>query len=156
MKTFVVSLPSLLLTLIAAVLFAGPGRAAAEDPAALEAAFSAMLKNATLEGTWVPISGGQAGEQKVDRYRVVRAEKVDGDQWHIVSKIKHQGQEIEYPIPVTMKWAGDTAVLILDEVATGGGKSYSARVLFHNDRYAGSWWGKDQPGGLVSGAISRE
>ncbi len=156
MKTFPLTVPTLALISFAAVLFAGLGRANAEDAAALEASFIAMLKNATLEGTWVPISGGQTGEQKVDRYRVVRAEKVDGDQWHIVSKIKHQGQEIEYPIPVTIKWAGDTAVLILDEVATGGGNSYSARVLFHNDRYAGSWWGKDQPGGLVSGAITRE
>ena len=148
--------PSLALICFAAFLFAGPGRADAEDAAALEAAFIEMLKNATLEGTWVPISGADAGEQKVDRYHVVRAEKIDGDQWHIVSKIKYQGQQMEVPIPVTVKWAGDTAVLILDDVATGGGKSYSARVLFHNDRYAGSWWGKNQPGGLVSGAITRE
>jgi len=139
-----------------ALIFTGLGRANAEDAAALEAAFSAMLKNATLEGTWVPINEAGVGEQKVDRYRVVRAEKVDGDQWRIVSKIELQGQEMEIPIPVTVKWAGDTAVLILDEVATGGGKSYSARVLFHNDRYAGSWWGKNQPGGLLSGAITRE
>ena len=56
---------------------------------------------------------------------------------------------------MTVKWAGDTAVMILDEVATGGGKSYSARVMFHNDRYAGSWWGKNQEGGLLSGSIRR-
>ena len=115
-----------------------------------------MLKNATLEGSWVPIQGGKPGEQKVDRYQVVRAEKVEGEQWHIVSKMRHQGQEIEFPIPVTVIWAGDTAVMILDEVATAGGKSYSARVLFHNDRYAGSWWASDQPGGLLSGAITRK
>jgi len=156
MKTLFAVLPPLPLVLIAALLFAGPAGAGAEDVTKLEAAFSAMLKNATLEGTWVPINGAKQGEQKVDRYQVTRAEKVDGDQWHIVSKIKYQGQDIEYPIPVTVKWAGDTAVLILDEVATGGGKSYSARVLFHNDRYAGSWWGKGQPGGLVSGVITRE
>lgn len=135
-------------------LLASPCRAA-DDADDLEVIFIAMLKNATLEGTWVPLNAGKAGEQKTDRYRVVRAEKVEGDQWRIVSRIKHQGQEIEVPIPVTVKWAGDAAVLILDEVQTGGGKSYSARVLFHNDRYAGSWWGKNQPGGLVSGAITR-
>lgn len=131
-------------------------KAADDDGAALEAGFVAMLKNATLEGSWVPVQGGKPGDQKVDRYQVVRAEKVEGDQWHIVAKMKHQGQEIEFPIPVTVIWAGDTAVMILDEVATGGGKSYSARVLFHNDRYAGSWWGSGQPGGLLSGTITRK
>lgn len=133
-----------------------PGHAAADDAATLQAAFVAMLKDATLEGAWVPVQGGKSGEQKVDRYQVVRAEKIEGDQWRIISKMTHQGQEIEVPIPVIVKWAGDTAVMILDDVATGGGKSYSARVLFHNDRYAGSWWASNQPGGLVSGTISRK
>lgn len=121
----------------------------------LEAEFSAMLKNATLKGSWVPIQQGSTGEEKSDAYQVVRATKRKGDLWEIVSKVKHQGKEIEYPIPVIIKWAGDTAVMILDNVQTGGGKSYSARVLFHNDRYAGSWWGENQPGGLLSGAITR-
>jgi hypothetical protein len=148
---------SLFLPLLAAACCVFSDTAVAEDDAAeLEVVFIAMLKNASLEGTWVPIQGGQSSGQKADRYSVVRAEKVEGDQWHIVSKMKHQGQEIEFPIPVTVKWAGDTAVMILDEVATGGGKSYSARVLFHNDRYAGSWWASDQAGGLLSGTISRK
>ena len=135
----------------------GFGFAVAEEKSAadLEAEFSAMLKNATLKGNWVPIQAGATGAEKSDSYRVVRAEKIEGDQWHIVSKVRHQGQEFDYPIPVIVKWAGDTAVMILDDVKTGGGKSYSARVLFHNDRYAGSWWGNNQPGGLLSGAITR-
>jgi len=136
----------------------GIGFAVAEDKSAaeLETEFSAMLKNATLKGSWVPIQAGATGEEKSDSYRVVRAEKIEGDQWHIVSKVKYQGQEVDFPIPVIVKWAGDTAVVILDEVQTGGGKSYSARVLFHNDRYAGSWWGNNQPGGLLSGVITRD
>lgn len=156
MKTLPFSLPVLALIACALVLVTGPQPAYAEDGAALEAALSAMLKDATLEGTWVPVSGAEAGVQKSDTYRVVRAEKIDGDQWRIVSKINYQGQEIELPIPVTIKWAGDTAVLILDQVATGGGKTYSARVLFHNDRYAGSWWAENQPGGLISGVVTRQ
>lgn len=159
MKKTHFAMPSLALISLLAVSLAGVGRANAEDAAdvaAREAEFSAMLKNATLEGSWVPVSGAQAGEQKVDSYRVIRAKKIAAEQWQIVSRINYQGQEIEVPIPVTVKWAGDTAVVILDQVETGGGKSYSARVLFHNDRYAGSWWGKEQPGGLISGTITRQ
>jgi hypothetical protein len=126
-----------------------------KSAADLEAEFSAMLQNATLKGSWVPIRQGATGEEKNDAYQVVRATRIEGDRWEIVSKAKHQGKEIEYPIPVMVKWAGDTAVMILDEVATGGGKTYSARVMFHTNRYAGSWWGKGQPGGLLSGAITQ-
>lgn len=136
--------------------FAIPAGSQEADIAALETAFAASLKNATLTGSWIPVSGGSAGEQKKDSYRVVRAAKVEGDRWEIVSLMRRQGQEIEVPIPVTVKWAGDTAVMILDNAATGGGKSYSARVLFHNDRYAGSWWASDEPGGLLSGVVTRE
>jgi len=129
--------------------------AADQAVAEREAAFAAMLKNATLKGSWIPVRGGAVEKEKADGYEIARAEKVEGDTWHIVSKMKHQGREFEFPIPVTVKWAGDTAVMILDEVQAGRGNKYSARVMYHNDRYAGSWWSATQAGGLLSGAITR-
>ena len=146
--------------LIIALLFFSIGGLAAADvkdesESEREAEFSAMLKNATLKGSWIPVQQGATAAEKADSYHVLRAKKIADDKWHIVWKIKHQGKEIAYPIEVTVKWAGDSAVMILDEVKTGSGKRYSARILFHKDRYAGSWWGKDQPGGLLSGVITR-
>ena len=137
--------------------FATSSEAVAQDKSMteLESGFAAMLKNANLKGSWVPVNQGATGKGQGDSYQVVRATKIKGDRWHIVSRAKHKGQAIEFPIPVIIKWAGDTAVMILDEIPTAGGKKYSARVMFHNDRYAGSWWGKNQPGGLLSGAINR-
>jgi hypothetical protein len=117
--------------------------------------FSAMLKNATLKGTWAPISGNQLGAEKADSYQVARAELKGGDNWVIVWKVQRQGQTFEYPIPSVVKFAGDTSILILDEVPIGEGKVWSARVLFHKDSYAGRWWGKDGHGGTVSGTITR-
>lgn len=117
------------------------------------AAFSAMLENATLEGTWAPVAD-QASD-KADRYQVVRAEAKSGDQWAIVWKVRHQGQVIDYPIPAVVKFAGDSAVLILDEVPVGDGNTWSARVLFHDDTYTGRWWNGQGKGGTVSGLIKR-
>jgi len=122
----------------------------------METSFSAMLKNSYLRGTWVPVKGDDTESEKGDSYQVVRATKIKGDSWEIVSRTNYQGKEIEFPIPVIIKWAGDTAVMILDEIPTAGGKKYSARVMFHKDRYAGSWWGKNQPGGLLSGIITQQ
>jgi len=46
----------------------------------VETNFIAMLKNATLKGTWAPVQQGQLGAQKVDEgYRIARVEKKEGD-----------------------------------------------------------------------------
>ena len=121
----------------------------------LESGLVAMLANATLKGSWIPVNQGATGNEKSDSYHIIGARKIEGDQWQIMTKTKYQGREIEVPFSVIVKWAGDTAVMILNDVQAGQGKSYSARVLFHNDRYAGSWWGKDTAGGLLSGVITR-
>ncbi len=125
------------------------------DSAAVESAFVAMLKNATLKGTWAPVRDGNVGEDRSDAYHIVRAEKKEGDQWHLVTRVQHKGQTLEHPIPVVVKFAGDSAVVILNDARTGDGGTWSARVLFHNDVYVGSWWSPGGKAGTVSGTISR-
>jgi hypothetical protein len=143
-----------LLFLAAAVPASAQDEAAAKDPAA---AFSTMLTNATLNGTWAPVDKRLLGENQDDKYHIVRATRKEGDQWEIVSRMNIQGREIDYPIPVTVKFAADAAVMILDNVPIGGGQTWSARILFHDDVYAGSWWGADKTAksGIVSGTITR-
>jgi len=119
-----------------------------------DAAFAALLENATLEGTWAPVAD-PGGEGKADRYEVARAEPKGGDRWAIVWKVRHQGRVIDYPIPAVVKFAGDSAVLILDDVPVGDGKTWSARVLFQADTYVGRWWNAQGKGGTVSGVIKR-
>lgn len=139
------------LAVLALLLFSLPARG--EDMT--DAAFGAMLENATLEGTWAPVAGKQIGEEKADRYEVARAEPKGGEKWAIVWKVRHQGQLVEYPIPAVVKFAGDAAVLVLDGVPVGDGGTWSARVLFHGDSYAGRWWNEKGKGGTVSGVIRR-
>jgi hypothetical protein len=124
-----------------------------QDPAA---AFTVMLENATLNGSWAPIDKGLLGDEKKDRYHIVKTRPKEGDTWEIFYKMKIQGREIVYPIPVTIKFAGDTAVMILNNSPVGVGQTWSARILFHDDVYAGSWWNKGKTkGGIVSGTITR-
>ena len=118
-------------------------------------AFTARMREATLTGTWVPLQRGGLGAEKPDAYQVVRARQVEGDQWEIVWRVSHQGQDVEFPFPCRIVFAGDAAVLILDKVQVGEGKFYSARVMFHEDVYTGRWWSPAGEGGLVSGVISR-
>lgn len=140
-------------------LAAATSPACAQGDADAEAKFIAMLKNATLKGTWAPVQQGQLGAEKGDdSYRIARAEKLQGDKWSIVSIFPVQGQSIEFPIPASVKFAGDTAVLILDNVRAGPGKAnWSARVMFHDDVYTGRWWetANREHGGTISGTITR-
>jgi hypothetical protein len=133
-----------------------PGRAQGNSD--VEANFIAMLKNATLKGTWAPVQQAQLGaSRKDDGYRIARVEKKDGDKWMLVYRVTYQGREIEYPMPVTVKFAGDTAVLILDNVRAGLNKAnWSARVLFHENVYTGRWWetGNKEHGGTIEGVIT--
>src|SRR5262245_43349928 len=121
----------------AACLFAATESACAQGDGDVEAKFIAMLKNATLKGTWAPVTGGKLGGEKGDdSYKIARVEKGEGGKWSVVSVFKIQGREIEFPIPCSVKFAGDTAVLILDDVRAGPGKAnWSARVMFFDDVY---------------------
>lgn len=133
--------------------------AAAQGNAESEAKFVAMLKNATLKGTWAPVAQGRLGADKGDdSYRIARVEKMEGDNWRVISIFNFQNRDLEFPIACSVKFAGDTAVLILDNVRAGPGRAnWSARVMFHDDVYAGRWWetSNKEHGGTIAGTITR-
>jgi hypothetical protein len=147
-----------ILTLLVTLVLTSLGFAQGDPD--MESKFVAMVKNSTLKGTWAPIMGGQLGSEKKDEaYRIVRAEKKEGDKWAIVSLFEINGQQVEYPIQAVVKFAGDTAILILDNVRAGPGKAnWSARVMFHDDVYTGRWWesANREHGGTISGTVSRQ
>ena len=124
----------------------------AEDTA-LEAKFVAAFTNATLTGRWCAIKDGQLGPDKDERYTIVGVKKLDGDRWTINARIQYGGQSFEAPIPVVVKWAGDTPVLIVDSLSLPGSGTYSARVMISEKTYSGTWSAGDH-GGLISGVIS--
>jgi hypothetical protein len=134
-----------------------PSEKVASETEAMENQFSAMLKGATLKGTWAAVGPVGLGEDKQDGYQIVEAKKVKGDKWVMVSRFEYKGQQMDIPVPVVIKFAGDTAVMILNDLPTGDGATWSARILFHNDVYTGSWWESTRKkGGILSGIVSRE
>jgi hypothetical protein len=145
---------------LAACLSATSQSVVAQGDGDIEAKFIAMLKNATLKGSWAPIQQGRLGGEKGnDSYRIARVEKLDGGKWSIVSIFTVRDRSVEFPIAASVKFAGDTAVLILDNVRAGpGNANWSARVMFHDDVYAGRWWetANREHGGTIAGTIARE
>ena len=129
---------------------------APETPASeLEAKFKATLTNATMSGRWCLIKEGELTPEKPDKYTIVGVNKLFGERWLIRARIQYGEKDYTAPIPVKVKWAGDTAVITVTDVGLPGGASYSARVVVFNDSYAGVWSGGVMRG-LLSGMITRE
>jgi hypothetical protein len=151
---------TLLLVASSTWLFAAAQTAFAQGDGDVEAKFVAMLKNATLKGTWAPIQQGRLGNDKSDdSYRIARVEKAGDGKWTVVSRFTVRDRTVEFPISASVKFAGDTSVLILDNTRAGPGQAnWSARVMFHDDVYAGRWWETANPehGGTIAGTITRD
>lgn len=129
-----------------------PNKAAAATPEQ-EAKFIATLTNATLKGRWCGFKDGQLGPDKEDAYTIASVTKLGGDKWQINARLAYGGKDLTLPIPAQVKWAGDTPVLILDNVSMGTSRTYSARVMIYEKTYAG-WWTAPDHGGLLNGVIT--
>ena len=121
----------------------------------LEAKFKTTLTKATFNGRWCALKDGELGPEKEDKYTILGVSKLGGAVWVINARIQYGKKDITAPIPVQVKWAGDTAVIIVDDVGVPGSGTYSARVMIYNNTYAGTWSGGDH-GGMMSGVITNE
>lgn len=121
------------------------------DQAALEEAFAAKLTGATLVGTFT--TDGREGA-KPDRYKMVSAKKVKDNDWIFTATMKIGDREIDLPIPIKVYWADDTPVMSLTDLTIPGMGTFTSRVMFYGDRYAGTWQHGDH-GGTFAGLIER-
>ena len=121
----------------------------------LEAKFKATLTQATLSGRWCGIKEGKLTPEKEDKYTILGVSKLGNDSWLIHARIQYGQKDITLPLPVQVKWAGDTPVITVDNLAIPGGGAYTARVLIYDKTYAGTWSGGDHAG-LLNGVITNE
>jgi len=130
---------------------------AAEKPALNEheQAFKTMLNGATLVGHFT-IDGKQDDELAEERYSIKSVRKVNDDTWLFNVRIQYKKHDLAVPLPLTVLWAGDTAVVTLDKMTIPPLGTFNARVLFHDDRYAGTWDHVGAAGGNLFGKIVRE
>jgi hypothetical protein len=101
------------------------------------------------------IKDGKLTPEKEEKYTINGVNKLFSDRWLIRARIQYGDHDVTAPIPVKVKWAGDTAVITVDDFGLPGGASYSARVLVYKNTYAGTWSAGDH-GGLLNGVITSE
>lgn len=109
------------------------------DRETLEKAFAARMTGASLSGAFSVDGKEMGGPNKPDKYQIKSAKKVAGDDWEIVYKAKVGEAEIDLPIRIKVYWADDTPVMSLTDFTIPGVGTFTARVMFYGDRYAGTW-----------------
>jgi hypothetical protein len=91
-----------------------------------------------------------------DKYDIEKVVKQGGDTWLFHVNLERQGQKMTIPLPIQIKWAGDTPVITVTNMSMPGMQtSYTARVLIYKGHYAGTWSGGDH-GGKVFGRIVKK
>lgn len=104
----------------------------------LEAKFAKMMSNATLVGSFT-IDGMKEVAPKPERYEIGEVSKVKGDTWRFTARIKYGKVDLKVPLLLRVTWSDETPVINNDDFKIPGMGTFDFRVLFHGDRYVGTW-----------------
>jgi hypothetical protein len=101
------------------------------------------------------VTGKEETTPKEEEYTITSAMKLtDPDLWMIKARIKYGKTDGVFPIPLLIKWAGDTPIITMTNMEIPGLGTFSTRVIIYEGRYAGTWQHGDV-GGLMSGRIEK-
>ena len=116
----------------------------------LDKKFQQQMKGVTLIGRSSRQSSDKISSE--EKYLIEGVSKLAGETWLFRSRFQYAGKDIPLPVPVTIKWAGDTPVITLDNLSIPGMGSFSARIVLDRDQYAGTW-SSEKGGGQMFGKI---
>ena len=132
----------------------------AEEPseaeiAARDEAFSKSMAKSVLVGSFTIDGKESEAAPKAERYEIESVTKASENLWIFMTRVKYGKLDTKLPITVPVEWAGDTPMVSLTNANLPGlGEGFSARVLFHENRYAGTWQ-HGAIGGHMFGKIER-
>ncbi|MCA9264958.1 MAG: hypothetical protein KDA60_13960 [Planctomycetales bacterium] len=121
--------------------------------AAQFAQFAKQLDNVVLVGNFT--IDGSDNLPREERYEIKSVTKIGtGDQWLFQTRIKYGDHDVTLPLPLPVKWAGNTPVITLDSLTIPGLGTFDARVVIDGHRYAGTWQ-HGEAGGHLFGVIKK-
>ena len=97
------------------------------------------LTSVKLIGSFT-VSGKEDRAPKQEEYTISSAMKLpEGDVWLIKARIKYGDKDVTVPMPLEIKWAGDTPIITLTDLTIPGLGTFTSRVVIYENRYAGTW-----------------
>ena len=133
------------------------GIGAAVNPASLtdvERQFSERMRDAVMVGSFT-VAGREKGAPRADRYDISSVEKVGDNLWRFNASMACCGVNGAIPIVVPMQWNGDTPMIMMTDTEIPGIGTFTVRLFFYGDTYAGTWQ-HGKVGGLMTGRIEKK
>jgi hypothetical protein len=119
-----------------------------------ESKLAEYLSGAIFSGQFT-VDGKKDLSPKAEEYTISKCEKLPTpDLYRLTARIKYGQVDSEVPMDIKILWSGNTPVITLDSLWIPGMGTFSARVLIHSNRYAGTWQ-HDAVGGHMFGMIKR-
>jgi hypothetical protein len=127
--------------------------AAGQRQAELDSVFAQTLSGATLDGSYTSTGpGSDPNKLSHDKYTLGEVRKVGPNMWLIPARIEYGEHDVTLPVTVPVHWAGDTPVIVVNNLGLPPFGTVSARVMFFGGHYAG-YWKHGQHGGHLFGVI---
>jgi len=121
------------------------------------AKFEKLLNGSKLVGKFTIVGRPQDGPLPEEYYGIQSVRKLpEGDKWLIRARIKYGKTDVTVPLPLDVRFVDDTPMITLTNANIPLMGKFSARVLFYNNKYAGTWTHHGKGGGHLFGTIERE
>lgn len=115
--------------------------------------FEEMLSGVKLAGHFTIL--GKDDKMPEEEYTITSVKKLaTGDFWMFQARIKYGPHDYDVPLPLEVKWADDTPMITLTDFTILNQGPFSARVLFYDGKYAGTW-SHGKVGGHLFGKITK-
>jgi hypothetical protein len=116
--------------------------------------FSEMLSGVKFVGQFTVVGGEERPPAK-EEYEIRSVTKLPaGNLWLFQTRIKYGEHDQTLPLPLSVEWAGRTPVITLDNVTIPTLGTFGARVVIHDNKYAGTW-SHGEVGGHLFGTIEK-
>ena len=118
-----------------------------------ERQFTERMSGTSLIGRFT-IDGREDRPAPPDRYDISSVQKVGDDQWQFNTRMRYGKVDVTLPVTVTMHWIGDTPMITITDLTIPSLGTFTSRVIFYGNRYAGTWQ-HDSVGGNMFGRIEK-
>ena len=120
----------------------------------LEREFEDTLSGSVLTGRFTLSDAPKDAPLKEEKYTLEKVTKVAGNTWLFQTRIQYGDHDVTVPLPLEVRWAGDTPIITLTDMLVPGLGTFTARVIIFRGQYAGTWSGGNH-GGHVFGTIQK-
>jgi hypothetical protein len=120
----------------------------------VERQFTERMRSSALVGHFT-MAGLPSDPARADRYDIESVEKIGDNLWRFNARMRHDDFDATLPIAVPLQFVGDTPVIMMTDYTIPSLGTFTVRLFFHGDRYAGTWQHGER-GGLMYGAIVKQ